>query len=970
VKGGPQEVVDLSIVVPVYNSASYVSEVANRVLSFLDSEGLLGELIFVDDGSHDESWQAIIAKASTDSRIRGIRLKQNYGQHAALMCGLQASVGDWVVTLDDDLENPPEDIGVLLQAGREGSDLVFGQFKRERHGLTRRMGSILINAINRVAFRKPAGLSVSNFRLIRRNVVEAVCRYNLSSPYITGLALLHAQNPTNVAVGHDKSLLLESRYSLARLAALTWHAIEVAVRTRLGLTMEDGREDLSCRVSSVTDNAVQVVEPREGEAGPPASKGSAMVETGQRKTWISGLYRRIFSRKIDVGLDTILLLVILLSGFFLGVQQIRQFDGEPIFRQSSYAPAVLFACGKGFANPAQFVPGLDAFLTLKSDTFSCNNLPSGLKLELPYQYQNYYLYLQHTIGALWKVTGVAWSALWVLYGVVFAAALCALYGLLRQVMGPVLALTALMLIASSFAWQGVFPHLYYFIKAPFFFVVIMLLLRAVFSPLRGRRFPFSALILGAVIGLSLGFRRDLLVLIPLCLVVLFFCRPGKVLRNLTQSVVDAGSFSVGLLVAGGPILWTLSQGNNSGHFLIYGLSPVFTSGLGISRSFYDLAATPFDLDVDAITNASYALKHGAGEYINVWTKAYDEASSGYFLKVIQTFPADILLRPVAAALNAVNGYTLPRELLLGPILLCAFLGLLAMNSFRHAILCLLIVLYVSAYPAILFRLVDYFHLFFIPFLIGGYIIQRALEGGGRMVTAFSLEDGGDEDGPKDGHSDPTTGKRLFRCVAFPLAVLAFISVSIALLRSFQDARLASVFQGYWTAPTIDVPLSVSTSKDGSVHIIPAPFVCGDHACSEGEVSQDPRSRYAYLVLNFDQAACGKSSVNPYFSYRKESYPPDTHLEFSRTVPILFGNAQRAKIFLRSFSVSTQVLEKIVLRVDEAACLVGVGRIRWDAMPPVFVSMVMTENWKSHRRHMVLSEELLQDGEKIFSALPR
>jgi glycosyltransferase involved in cell wall biosynthesis len=104
----------LSVVVPVYNSAPTLSRLTQRVGDALEPTGIEYELVLVNDGSRDESWTRIVAAARGDSRVHGVNLARNYGQHNALLAGIRAARGQTIATIDDDLQNPPEEIPKLL----------------------------------------------------------------------------------------------------------------------------------------------------------------------------------------------------------------------------------------------------------------------------------------------------------------------------------------------------------------------------------------------------------------------------------------------------------------------------------------------------------------------------------------------------------------------------------------------------------------------------------------------------------------------------------------------------------------------------------------------------------------------------------------------------------------------------------------------------------------------------------------
>src|SRR5262245_28272190 len=127
----------LSAVVPVYNSEPMVATLIQRLVAALTPLAERFEIVLVNDCSRDGSWKAIEAIAAQDPRVRGIDLMRNYGQHNALLAGLRAATGEVIVTLDDDLQNPPEEIPKLLARLREGADVVYGYPEKESHGLLR-----------------------------------------------------------------------------------------------------------------------------------------------------------------------------------------------------------------------------------------------------------------------------------------------------------------------------------------------------------------------------------------------------------------------------------------------------------------------------------------------------------------------------------------------------------------------------------------------------------------------------------------------------------------------------------------------------------------------------------------------------------------------------------------------------------------------------------------------------------------
>jgi glycosyltransferase involved in cell wall biosynthesis len=209
-----------SVVIPVFNSADIVGTTINRIVALFEKNNWDYELILVNDKSRDSSWEVVSQKALDNPNIVAIDLLRNYGQHTANFCGFQHATGDYVITLDDDLQNPPEEIVHLINKAKQGYDVVLGQFRQRKHATYRRWGSRLISFVNRRMFLRHEGLVLSNFRIIRRDVVDRICAYKTTYPYITGLVLMFASNPANALVEHEERPAGKSNYTMRKIIQL------------------------------------------------------------------------------------------------------------------------------------------------------------------------------------------------------------------------------------------------------------------------------------------------------------------------------------------------------------------------------------------------------------------------------------------------------------------------------------------------------------------------------------------------------------------------------------------------------------------------------------------------------------------------------------------------------------------------------------------------------------------------------
>jgi polyisoprenyl-phosphate glycosyltransferase len=212
--------IDLSVVIPVYRSEASLPALVARLLPALEGTRLRHEVVFVEDGSPDGSWRVLERlQAEHPGRLVAIQLMRNYGQHNALMCGFRHTRGRFVVTMDDDLQNPPEEIPKLLAAIREGDlDLVYGRVGEKKHAGWRNAGSALVNAFYRYTFK--ATVTVTSFRIIRRELLDSIFPYDLNFTFVDGLLAWNTRRVGEVAVEHHPRAEGRSGYNLGRLMAL------------------------------------------------------------------------------------------------------------------------------------------------------------------------------------------------------------------------------------------------------------------------------------------------------------------------------------------------------------------------------------------------------------------------------------------------------------------------------------------------------------------------------------------------------------------------------------------------------------------------------------------------------------------------------------------------------------------------------------------------------------------------------
>ncbi|MDF0605568.1 glycosyltransferase [Neisseriaceae bacterium TC5R-5] len=217
------QLIDLSIVIPVYNEQAVLPALFERLYPVLDALALRYEIVFINDGSRDRS--AALLSAQFEQRpdvTRVILFNGNFGQHRAILAGFEYSRGQRVITLDADLQNPPEDIPLLLAAMEQGHDYV-GSIRRQRHdSWWRHWASRAMNGLREKLTHIKMTDQGCMMRAYSRRIIDTINQCNELHTFIPALAYQFAQNPTEVVVGHEERFAGESKYSLYSLIRLNF----------------------------------------------------------------------------------------------------------------------------------------------------------------------------------------------------------------------------------------------------------------------------------------------------------------------------------------------------------------------------------------------------------------------------------------------------------------------------------------------------------------------------------------------------------------------------------------------------------------------------------------------------------------------------------------------------------------------------------------------------------------------------
>lgn len=233
----------LSVVIPLYRSAATIGDVVSG-LGKLEVQGGI-EIVLVNDGSPDDTWEVCKAlRCSAGVALVLVDLARNFGEHNAVLAGLRIARGEWVVTMDDDGQNPPAEVMSLLREARAGRhDVVFGNYEEKRHAAWRNLGSACVNKLAEWVLEKPKGLYLSSFRCMSAVLVSEIARYDGPYPYIDGLVLQSTSRIGSVTVTHEARDSGASGYTIRKLARLwmnlfvNFSVLPLRFATFLGLLM-------------------------------------------------------------------------------------------------------------------------------------------------------------------------------------------------------------------------------------------------------------------------------------------------------------------------------------------------------------------------------------------------------------------------------------------------------------------------------------------------------------------------------------------------------------------------------------------------------------------------------------------------------------------------------------------------------------------------------------------------------------
>lgn len=211
-----------SVVIPVYNSEKSLKDLMNRLIVVMKELFNKHEIILVNDGSSDKSWEVISNLAKKHPQIIGINLRRNYGQHNALLCGIRAAKFEYTLTMDDDLQHPPEEIHKILSVIQKGFDVVYGIPKKMQHSSWRNFFSKNVKLILARIMGIPRVRDISSFRLFRTDLRDAFSTFKSPNIIVDALLSWGTTNFGSALVDESPRPVGESNYNFIKLAKMSF----------------------------------------------------------------------------------------------------------------------------------------------------------------------------------------------------------------------------------------------------------------------------------------------------------------------------------------------------------------------------------------------------------------------------------------------------------------------------------------------------------------------------------------------------------------------------------------------------------------------------------------------------------------------------------------------------------------------------------------------------------------------------
>ena len=670
--------------------------------------------------------------------------------------------------------------------------------------------------------------------------------------------------------------------------------------------------------------------------------------------------------------------ILFVLGMMAAMAYMYAWRGPYTFYQERLGPAVMLTCGKGFTDPnLKECPALQEFLASKRPSLSRADIPTALHVSPPTIFQSEHRYLYTAIAVTWKLFGISWRALIPLFGLLYGLTIAALYLLFRLGMRRPLAVVATALLIISPVHLGMLPALRDYAKAPFMIMAFCLLGAIVKYPLRPLILWQMSALFGALLGIGIGFRMDLLICLPAFITTVFLFLPAKSNTLVKTRLIALASFACTYYLVGYPILSAQSGGSNMFHFFLLGLTEPFSQMMRVTTPFYSTGPFYMDEYVASMVNG-YAYHHfGNQTLLTFFTREYDHYCYKLFLDFCRHFPADMITRAYAAifrildelpfnrleafhnenltypsvvtsrgiiALYGIRLFVLHCCVGSGKIAAVLALILLSLRRRRVAIFGIFFLLYFVGHTSLQFALRHVFHLEFIAFWMIGFLVNQSWDGilywrqHERLETTWLLRV------PKR-----HWGARLLkRGILFISMSILFLVGGLYIARGYQHYHVHRLIREYTAMPL--AKLEVTTREAGNNLVLISPTQ------QARETSFFPNQQAFvthtdYLVFKFNLPE--KGSIPVIFSY--VSAKQENNLSYQTTltgssVAKRTGNALTTYYMplyetTDAFWLSWRKFNGIAMNKNDLSYLEGVYRVNNPGNLPLLLQLNLPPNWE-------------------------
>jgi hypothetical protein len=654
--------------------------------------------------------------------------------------------------------------------------------------------------------------------------------------------------------------------------------------------------------------------------------------------------------KLRLVLEIVVVVLVAAIAAHQASEYLRKNLGKGQFYQTEFGPAVSIACGGGWSTPpaSQGEP-LGEFLQRRISRIECTDVDLT-RGTAPVQFQDKHRYLITAAGLWWRIEGRPdWNALGGLLILLCVVAALSAYAVLRLGAPPLLAGAGAASFVASEVHLANLIHFRDYSKAPFLLAGAAAVLLIVNKWNARRSILIAASCTGGIVaGLGVGFRRDVLLLVPFAVVsILFFCGPG-LRSDLKKKLAMISLFLIAFAVTGAPVFRGIAPDMRAGHSILLGLMSPFDRPLGVRSSYYEFGNRYLDGYAASLINASHQVDTGARGFLLLGTSEYEKAGKDYLWKLVGMAPADFAMRAVGAVVSVLSyDYRFPvlrNTSWAGTALLVAVLGLVARVvagevSFRAKAYTAFAFLYFSGTIGIQYIERHFFHLGLLQLLVlswGAHGLWRAAASPLGTIPIRATA--------KPWREGLVRGARDAMYLAL-IVMTAYAGLTV--LRHLQSRRLAAFFERA-VDPSAYSALSEQSSKDGVRYLI-------SDSQSGPLQAKLLHFDFDYLMARFSASRCESSHVEVVSRYEAlddsndftESYRLALDADTTLLLPVFRSDAFRF-VYLEVPSA-------------QASCVSFVGK-RKDKRLEFFPIARLDKNWRQRAAYQTLTLEPRPDAQ--------